>query len=67
MPSSVVKHMYYSPDSKQLTVVFQSGAVYTYYDVPESVYAGFKTARSKGKYLNQYIVDTYAFERKDDE
>jgi len=65
MPSSVVKTILYNPDSKQLTVVFQSGAVYTYYDVPESVYVGFKTARSKGKYLNQYIVDAYSFERKD--
>lgn len=66
MPSTVVKHMHYNPDNKQLTVVFQSGAVYTYHDVPESVYAGFKAARSKGKYLNRYIVDSYPFERKDD-
>jgi len=63
MPSSVIKRLHYEAADKQLTVTFQSGAVYRYYRVPEQVYAGFRLARSKGRYLNRYIIGRYSFER----
>jgi hypothetical protein len=63
MPSTVVHTFHYNIDSLVLTVIFQSGAVYEYYDVPEDVYLLFTKARSKGTFLNQHIKGNYAFEK----
>jgi hypothetical protein len=65
MPSTVVAHIRYDPSSATLTVVFVSGMVYKYKDVPEEVYASMKSSGSKGKYLNQYIKGKYEFEKVD--
>ena len=42
-----------------LEIEFQSGAVYEYLDVPESVYSAFQQAESKGQYFNREIRDEY--------
>ncbi len=63
MPSSVIKYMEYQEDSHTLKIIFQTGAVYNYYDVPESVYIGLRQARSKGRYLNRQIVGQFRFRR----
>ncbi|WP_257658490.1 KTSC domain-containing protein [Parapedobacter lycopersici] len=63
MPSSVIKQINYNHGDEQLTITFQSGAVSRYYGVPEDVYTGFRIARSKGRYLNRYIISRYPFER----
>lgn len=55
MPSSVIEHIRYNVENKQLFVVFLSGDVYSYDDVPEKIYKEFKAARSKGNYLNRKI------------
>ena len=55
--------MEYQEDSSTLKVTFQTGAVYDYYDVPESVYIGLRQARSKGRYLNTQIVGQFPFRR----
>ncbi len=62
MPSSVVDRVVYDPEKKVLTVVFQSGKVYAYKGVPEGVFLSFRSARSKGRYLNNYIKSKYEFE-----
>lgn len=38
-----------------LEIEFQSGSVYQYYDVPESIYRGLMGASSKGTYHHQHI------------
>ena len=38
-----------------LEVEFHSGAVYQYYDVPESLFEGLMSADSHGRYLNEFI------------
>lgn len=63
MPSSVVQRYYYLPEKKTLRVVFVSGMVYDYKDVPEELYQQMKEAFSKGEFLNREIKDKYAFEK----
>ena len=63
MPSSVVAVINYFPETLTLRVVFVSGNVYDYKKVPESVYLQMKSAKSKGKFLNEYIKRNYRFEQ----
>jgi len=51
MPSSVVAEIQYDNVSHTLSVVYVSGLVYDYKNVPEEIYAGMKTAFSKGTFL----------------
>jgi hypothetical protein len=64
MPSSVVANMSYNPESKSLKIVYTSGSVYVYKDVPYNVYISMRAAKSKGKFLNEVIKGTYEFEEK---
>ncbi|HEY8955686.1 KTSC domain-containing protein [Chitinophaga sp.] len=63
MPSSVVAHMIYDADKRTLRIIFVSGMVYDYKDVPETVYLAMKSSGSKGIYLNKYIKGHYDFEK----
>ena len=46
-----------------LTVEFQNGGHYDYFDVPERIYDGMKVALSKGQYLAQNIKGRYRYAR----
>lgn len=48
--SSTVESVGYEASSQTLEVAFLSGAVYQYYNVPESVYVGLMNAGPKGSY-----------------
>ena len=63
MPSSVVARFSYDPATRMLRVVYVSGMVYDYKDVPEEVYKEMKAFRSKGTYLNLHIKGRYEFEK----
>ncbi|GGC25114.1 KTSC domain-containing protein [Parapedobacter defluvii] len=63
MPSSVIKYMDYKAETHVLKIIFQTGAVYRYFDVPEAVYVGLRQARSKGRYFNKHISGVFPFER----
>jgi hypothetical protein len=63
MPSSVIRAMHYDPGSKTLRVIFLSGAIYDYKEVPERVYENMKAAPSKGIFLNREIKGRYDFEQ----
>jgi hypothetical protein len=58
MPSSVVNHYFYFPDTEILRIIYQSGTVYDYLKVPADIVSQCKEARSKGiniiKYLNPF-------------
>ena len=66
MPSSVVAAMKYYPDKAILRVIFVSGMVYDYKNVPENVYKAMRSASSKGEFLNKEIKGKYDFEKIDD-
>ncbi len=46
-----------------LTVEFQKGGIYKYYNLPEDVYLSLLRSQSKGKFFHQNIVNRYNYER----
>ncbi|MDB5122711.1 MAG: ATPase protein [Mucilaginibacter sp.] len=66
MPSTVVASMKYDPEKATLRVVFVSGMIYDYKNVPEEEYIRMKTSGSKGIYLNKHIKGKYEFEKVKD-
>jgi hypothetical protein len=63
MPSSVVAAIRYDANTFTLRVIYVSGSVYDYKDVPEKVYKEMKEAFSKGEFLNKHIKPKYEFEK----
>ena len=53
--SSHILSIGYDPSSMTLEVEFKTGAVYQYYDVPQSLYDGLMSADSHGRYLDADI------------
>lgn len=66
MPSSVVAKMIYNEEKQTLRIVYVSGMVYDYKNVPWEVYEAMKTSGSKGTYLNKHIKANYEFEKVGD-
>jgi len=62
--SSNVAGFCYDEGGQVLTVEFNSGRRYNYYDVPQYIYEGMKSADSKGKYLNAEIKGVYRYARQ---
>ena len=63
MPSTVISAMNYDAETATLKIIFVTGKVYDYKNVPEEVYLALKTSTSKGTYFNQHIRDNYEFEK----
>lgn len=64
MPSTVISTFRYNKKNRILTVVFLSGSVYTYKNVPEDLYLNMKNASSKGSFLNKEIKGNFDFEKE---
>jgi hypothetical protein len=63
MPSSVIAAIIYNSALSTLRIIFVSGAIYDYKNVPEKVYQAMKASDSKGTYLNEHIKGNYEFEK----
>ena len=63
MPSTVIKTFSYNKEKRCLEVIFTSGTIYQYIDVPEAEYESMRTSFAKGIYLNRHIKGKYKFER----
>ena len=63
MPSSVINAFSYDTITATLRILFVSGIVYDYRDVPEHVYRDMKNNFSKGKFFNKYIKGRYEFRK----
>lgn len=63
MPSSVIAATHYDAASSTLRVIFFSGMIYDYINVPEKIYKAMNAAASKGKYLNTHIKGHYDFKK----
>ncbi len=59
--SSDIRSVGYDPASRTLEVEFNSGGVYQYSDVPETVYQDFMRATSKGSYFHHHIKGRYPY------
>ncbi|SHK10039.1 KTSC domain-containing protein [Epilithonimonas mollis] len=66
MPSSVVNSYMYLEDKKILRIVYQSGAVYDYLNVSQKIFDEFKSAFSKGIFLNKVIKPKFSFKKISD-
>jgi hypothetical protein len=59
MPSKVIRDFSYNVATRQLTVTFVTGRVYTYAAVPPDVHNAFRASGSRGRFFNQEIRDNY--------
>ena len=59
MPSTVIRSFTYLPEKSVLRITFNTGNVYDYLDVPESVYNDMKASFSKGIYFNQFVKNVF--------
>jgi hypothetical protein len=59
--SSMLAAVGYDASLKALVVLFNSGKAYQYLDVPPEVFDGLTTARSKGRYMLDHIIDYYPY------
>lgn len=61
--SSLIRSVAYDPAGSILEVEFvEPRRIYTFYDVPYSVYDELLEAPSKGRYFNEFIRDDYTYE-----
>lgn len=65
MPSTVISKYYYKPELQILTIVYVSGMVYDYLDVPQEIFDEFRAAYSKGVYLNKNIKPFFKYNKKE--
>jgi len=63
MPSTVIASYAYNKDTEVLTIVFTSGVMYEYFQVPDTVYDAFLGFREKGVFLNQEIKGKFRFRK----
>ena len=61
--SSNIARYRYDTRAHVLTVEFNNGGIYNYYDVPHFVYEQMKGASSKGQFLAQNIKGSYRYAR----
>ncbi|HXD32130.1 MAG TPA: KTSC domain-containing protein [Pyrinomonadaceae bacterium] len=61
--SSMLRQVRYDPKNRLLDVVFTTGERYRYKDVPPDEYKGLISAKSHGRYMQNYIIDLYETER----
>ncbi|UOE42013.1 KTSC domain-containing protein [Chryseobacterium suipulveris] len=48
-----------------LTVMFVSGKVYDYFQVPQNVFENFRSSFSKGNFLNRFIKGRFNFQKRE--
>ncbi len=61
--SSMIHAVGYDEKTQTLEVVFNSGRVYQYLEVPKEVYEGLLAADSKGSYMLANVIDLYDYEQ----
>lgn len=61
--SSNISSIGYDSTTQTLEVEFVDGAVYQYYGVPQNMYDQIMSESSKGRFLNTYIKNAYAYSR----
>lgn len=66
MPSTVIKTYRYFPQEEILRIEYVSGIIYDYLKVPQAVFDEFRSAFSKGVYLNKQIKGKFDFIKVED-
>jgi len=58
--SSMIRSIGYDSSNSTLEIEFNSGAVWQYFDFPESLWYEFKGAESQGKFFHREIKNQYS-------
>ena len=61
--SSNIVRFGYDEEGRVLRVEFKNGSVYDYFDVPDQVFNGMKSASSVGQYLAQQVKGAFRYAR----
>ncbi|UWU75568.1 KTSC domain-containing protein [Bradyrhizobium huanghuaihaiense] len=61
--SSNVAEIGYDADSRILEVVFKTGSVYQYFEVPRQIYEALMQASSIGGFINSNVKGQYRYAR----
>ena len=61
--SEAIKSADYNYANEALTLTFTNGAKYKYSRVPRFTFHGLQESASKGKFINNYVIDTFNFDR----
>lgn len=61
--SSMIASAGYNKKSKTLRIKFNSGELYEYYEVEPETFEALLNADSKGKYMRNYIIDSYEYSK----
>ena len=57
--STNINAIVYNSKTRILTIEFNNGGLYNYYDVPQYIYYEIMSAPSKGKYFHRFIKNEY--------
>ena len=63
LSSSNLASATFDPDTDTLTIEFNSGDSYDYFNVPQNVYRSLTLAGSAGDYFNRNIKGRYGYSR----
>lgn len=67
MASTAIRHVFYRPEARELSVWFAgSGRRYKYFDVPPALYAALLAAESRGRFFNAAIKGSFRCELIED-
>ncbi len=59
--STAIHAIGYDPDLHVLEVIFNTGRIYQFTDVPPEQFEALRQAESKGRYFSEHIRDTYPY------
>lgn len=58
--SSTIRSIGYDPNNSVLEIEFNSGAVWQYFDFPESLWYEFEGSESQGKFFHREIKNQFS-------
>jgi hypothetical protein len=61
--SSAIRDVWYKPSISSLVVEYVNGSSYEYLNVPYFVFEGFRSAESKGRFINKHIKSNFEFRK----
>ena len=61
--SEAIQSANYNYSDEALTLTFANGSKYEYTRVPRFTFHGLQESASKGKFINNYVINTFKFKR----
>ena len=65
MPSTVIRSFSYRAETRELKVLFTTGRLYLYSDVPPEAAEALRGAFAKGRHFNKYIRNHYSYHEEE--